>query len=165
MKKLLVLFVCIVNLSICTFAQKTFTLSEAVRYAEINSNTLKIQKLDVQDAQDLLTEYRSIGMPKLTGGVSYTHFIDIPTNILPDFISPSVYEVLFKENLLQRKDLNYGNGIPAQFGTKNTLTGKLDLSALLFDGSFFIGLKAQKLYKDLIVKQINHTLNGIENLI
>ncbi len=134
--------------------QRSFTLKEAVDYAVKNSQTLKIQQLDVKDAQDLLTEYKSIGMPKLSAGVNYTHFIDIPTNILPDFISPTVYDVLFDENLLPRRDINYGKGIPAQFGTKNTLTGKLELSTLLFDGSFFVGLKAQALYKDLILRQI-----------
>lgn len=106
-------------------AQKSFSLAEAVRYAETNSKSLDLQRLDIQDANDLMTEYRSIGMPKLTGGVGYTHFVDIPTSILPDFISPSVYEVLFKENLLQRRDIDYGKGIPAQFGTKNNLTAKL----------------------------------------
>ncbi|HMW39404.1 MAG: TolC family protein [Saprospiraceae bacterium] len=138
-------------------AQKSFSLAEAVRYAESNSKSLDLQRLDIQDANDLMTEYRSIGMPKLTGGVGYTHFVDIPTSILPDFISPSVYEVLFKENLLQRRDIDYGKGIPAQFGTKNNLTAKLDFSTLLFDGSFFVGLKAQKMYKELIEKQINQS--------
>ncbi|NOT37751.1 MAG: TolC family protein, partial [Saprospiraceae bacterium] len=136
------------------FAQKSFTLNEAIQYAEKNSKALQIQKLDINDAEDVLTEYKSIGMPKLTGGINYSYFIDIPTNILPDFISPSVYEVLFDENILPRKDLTFGSGIPAQFGTKNNLTAKLELSTLIFDGSFFVGLKAQKLYRELITKQL-----------
>lgn len=156
-KNIVISFISVFILFQLGSAQKTFTLEEAIQYAEKNSRTLQIQQLDLSDAEDLLTEYKSIGMPKLTGGVNYNYFINIPTNILPDFISPSVYEVLFKENVLPRKDLSFGSGIPAQFGTKNNLTGKLDFSTLLFDGSFLVGLKAQKLYRDLINKQLNQS--------
>ncbi|MCC6815056.1 MAG: TolC family protein [Saprospiraceae bacterium] len=157
MKNLIFNSVVLLHLLSLVNAQQSFTLKEAIQYAQKNSHSLNIQKLDILDAEDLLTEYKSIGMPKLTGNVSYNYFVDIPTNIFPDFISPSIYEVLFKENLLPRKDLNFGSGIPAQFGTKNNLTAKLDFSTLLFDGSFLVGLKAQKLYKDLIRKQINQS--------
>ncbi len=156
MQKILsILILIILHISLLQ-AQHSFSLNEAVQYGEKNSKSVQIQQLDLSDAEDLLTEYKSIGMPKLTGGINYNYFINIPTNILPDFISPSVYGVLEKENLVAKDpNRNFGSGIPAQFGTKNNLTAKLDFSTLLFDGSFLVGLKAQKLYRDLIHKQIN----------
>lgn len=142
--------------------QKSFSLQESIQYGVKNSNALKIQSLDVIDAKDLLTEYKSIGMPKIKAGVDYSYFVDIPTSIIPDFLSPALYNILFDENLLPRRDITGGSGIPAQFGTKNILTGKLELSTLLFDGSFFVGLKAQKMYTELINRQIGQSVVEIK---
>lgn len=138
-------------------AQNSFTLETAVKYALENNGRLAIQKTDIQDVEGQIKEYYAIGMPKLTAKASYNHFIEIPTSILPNFISPAVYNVLFDENLLPRRDIDYGGGIPVQFGTKNNLTGSLEFSTLLFDGSFLVGLKAQSMYKDLIKKQITQS--------
>jgi len=138
-------------------AQESFSLEQAVRYAQENSKSLAIQKLDIQDAKDQISEYYAIGMPKITGTVGYNHFLNIPTSIIPDFISPSVYGVLFKENLLPERDIDFGSGFPAQFGVKNSLTAGLQLNTLIFDGSFFVGLKAQKMYSELIRKQISQS--------
>ncbi|MBK7302483.1 MAG: TolC family protein [Saprospiraceae bacterium] len=134
-----------------------FNLEQAINYARLNSSTLNIQKLEIRDAKDQILEYKSIGIPKLNASVGYNHFINIPTSILPDFISPAVYGVLFDENVLPRRDINYGSGFPAQFGLKNSLTAGVQLSTLIFDGSFLVGLKAQKLYSDLIQLQVNQT--------
>ncbi|MBK8450835.1 MAG: TolC family protein [Saprospiraceae bacterium] len=139
------------------FSQKRFSLEEAINYARINSNTLNIERTNIQDVDGQIKEYYAIGLPKLSGSVSYNYFIKLPTSIFPNFITPAVYDVLFDENLLPRRDVAIGAGVPVQFGTKNNLTAGLELSTLLFDGSFFVGLKAQRLYRDLILKQINQS--------
>lgn len=138
-------------------AQNTFSLEQAVKYGQENSKSLAIQKLDVQDAKDQVLEYYAIGMPKITGSLGYNYYINIPTNILPDFISPAIYGVLFKENVIPDRTIDFGSGFPAQFGLKNNLTAGLQLNALIFDGSFFVGLKAQKLYAELIQRQIHQS--------
>ena len=89
----------------------------------------------------------TIGYPKLGAKVGYSYFINVPTSILPDFISPAIYDILVKEKLLPTNNASFGGGVPVQFGTKNNLNASLELSTLIFDGSFFVGLKAQKLYK------------------
>lgn len=134
--------------------QESFNLEQAIKYSQEHSTRLKIQKLDVQDAKDQIAEYYAIGYPKLGAKVGYNYFINVPTSILPDFISPAIYEILVKEKLLPTNNATYGGGVPVQFGTKNNLNASLELSTLIFDGSFFVGLKAQKLYKELITKQI-----------
>lgn len=143
-------------------SQKSFNLKEAIDYAKVNNHNLNIQKLNVQDVEGQLKEYYAIGLPKLSGSVSYNYFLKLPTSIFPNFISPAIYDVLFDENLLPRRDIDAGPGVPVQFGTKNNLTAGLEFSTLLFDGSFFVGLKAQRLYKDLIIKQINQTESEIK---
>jgi outer membrane protein len=138
-------------------AQKSFTLDEAIKYAKTNSIRLNIQKTDIRDVEGQIKEYYAIGLPKLSGSVSYNYFLKLPTSIFPNFLDPAVYDILFDENVIPRRDIDAGPGIPVQFGTKNNLTASLDLNALLFDGSFFVGLKAQKLYRELIIKQINQS--------
>jgi outer membrane protein TolC len=137
--------------------QKSFTLEQAVKYAKTNNVKLKIQKTDIEDVEGQIKEYYAIGLPKLSATVSYNYFIKLPTSIFPDFLSPAVYNILFDENVLPRRDLKSNPGIPVAFGTKNNLSANLNFNTLLFDGSFFVGLKAQKLYKELITKQINQS--------
>ncbi|MDQ3142433.1 MAG: TolC family protein [Bacteroidota bacterium] len=138
-------------------AQQNFSLEAAIKYALDHNLTLAVQKLDVLDANSQIQEYTSIGLPKINGSVGYSHFIKIPTNIFPDFISPSIYDVLFKEELLPDRDIDFGSGFPVQFGTKNILNAGVELNTLLFDGSFFVGLKAQRLYRELIFKQYSQS--------
>lgn len=143
------------------FSQNNFSLEEAVRYGVEHSSSLAIQKLDIQDAKDQIDEYYAIGYPKLSGSVGYNHFLNIPTNIIPDFLSPVIYGVLEEENLVKDTVRDFGSGFPAQFGVKNNLTLGLALNTLIFDGSFFVGLKAQKMYKELIQRQIQQSESGV----
>lgn len=73
---------------------KSFSLKEAIDYAKINNQQLNIQKLNIQDVEGQLKEYYAIGLPKLSGSVSYNYFLKLPTSIFPNFISPAIYDVL-----------------------------------------------------------------------
>lgn len=120
-------------------AQRSFSLQEAIDYALANSNQMKLAELDVIDAQASINETRSTGMPTLGGTVNYQHFVDIPGQVVP---------------------AEFFGGPPGEFGTvafglKNNLTASLNLNALLFDATFFTGLKAARLYRDLIQTQNN----------
>jgi outer membrane protein TolC len=156
---LLFCFICLTRV----YTQKSFTLEEAIKYAKVNNTRLNIQRQDVQDAAGQIKEYYAIGLPKLSGAVNYNYYLKLPTSIFPNFLSRPVYDILYDEKLLAepREYPETGPGIPVQFGTKHNLNASLNFSTLLFDGSFFVGLKAQKLYKELIVKQINQTESEI----
>ncbi len=115
-----------------------FTLEEAVEYGIDRNNQLDIDKLEIEDADAQILEYWSRGIPKLNGSVQYQHFVDIPVSLVP---------------------AQFFGGMPGefaevQFGTNNRLEGALELSALLFDGGFFVGLKAQRLYKELRKREL-----------
>lgn len=138
-------------------AQKNFSLQEAIQYALANNAQLAIQRTDIADVDAQITEYRAIGMPKLSANVSYNYYLKLPTSIFPNFIEPAIYDVLFDEALLPRRDLGPVQSIPVQFGTKNNVNAGLEFNTMLFDGSFLIGLKAQKMYKELIIKQIQQS--------
>ena len=115
----------------------SFTLDEAIQYAQANHSEIRLERLNAADAAKQVKEYKSTGIPQVHGTGNWTHFIDIPTQILPDFTGS-------------------GAGLTAlQFGLKNSVTAGVEVSALIFDGSFLVGLQAQRLYLELTQKQVN----------
>ena len=133
------------------FAQKSndFSAAQAVEFAMKNAVDVKNAMLDIQMQKQSNREFTAIAYPQLSASISGTHFIDIPTTTLPDFISPSVYGVLVNNgvvngggNPIQFPSGGFGS-VPAKFGTAWNATGGVDASQIIFDGQVFIGLKAR----------------------
>jgi outer membrane protein TolC len=146
-------------------AQSSFTLDEAIAYAQSNAMDVKMEKLKIDDAEAQMDEFTAIGLPKINGKVTLSHYFDVPTSIFPDFISPAIYDILFDEDLLVRRDLEKSGGIPVQFGTTNNLDIGIEAQTLLLDGSYFVGLQAQRLYRDLVVKRYNEKVYGVKEAV
>jgi len=87
------------------FSQEAFSLDQAVQYALNNHNEVKKSLIAVEDAIYTSKEYKAIGMPKLNGKIDYNYFIKIPTQILPDFLSPVVDGKLLGYGLIQPNQL------------------------------------------------------------
>ncbi len=128
-----------------TFGQSgnslTVSLDEAVDLALKNNATIKNAALDIKYAETQVDEIRAQGLPQINGNAEFTHNLEIATQVLPDFISPSVYGVLFEEGVLPAKDIQIGT-FPAQFGVPFSMQAAVGVNQLLFDGTFFLGLKA-----------------------
>ena len=111
---------------------QTFSLKEAVNYSYEHHLNMKLAENKVKTAEQQKIETRSIGLPQLNAGVEYSHFLKIPTTLIPaQFFDPMAPEGEFAE---------------ASFGTKNNLTASATLSSLLFDGTYLTALKASKVY-------------------
>ena len=129
---------------------QSFSMLEAIEYGRENHLDVKNALLDISDADGNIKEFTAIGMPKVTGSVGLQHFIDIPTSILPagSFFAGD-------------PDLNIppnpAEDLAVQFGVKNNLTASLAADVLLFDGSFFVGLKAARLFRELVAQQADVT--------
>lgn len=126
----------------------SFSIQQTLDYAKKNNMQVKNALLGIQLQQQQNREITASAYPQLSGTVSTTYNPYVATQVLPNFISPSVYQVLIDQNV---KDGNgnpiafpsdFGN-IAAQFGTKYNATAGVDLSQLLFDGQVFVGLKAR----------------------
>lgn len=145
-------------------AQQNFTLEQATQYALVNHNSMKLAQADVQDAEGQLLEYKSTGMPTLNGTARYEYNPDIAVFILPDFVGPAVDDKLLDYNLIDENQVPPPSnaGVPAQFGTSNNFTASLDLNALLFDGSFFVGLKAQRLYREMVANDVQVSAQDVK---
>jgi outer membrane protein len=166
------LMLCVASLS--SYAQQptpavspsySFTLADCIQYAYEHQDSVINAGLDVKSAEYKVKETTGIGLPQISGSASFQDYIKSPTTLFPDFISPLTYGVLVKEGV---KD---GNGntivapasagsVPVSFYQKYTTNLGLTLNQLIFDGSYIVGLKASKTYKEL--SQRNYTRSRIE---
>ena len=132
-------------------AQKinSFSVKQAVDYAKQNSVQVKNALLDILIQKQTNRDITSIALPQINGNMSVTRNINIPVQVVPDFISPSTYKVLIDEGVKNGNGQpvtypagGFGN-LPFQFGTPWNANAGVTLSQIVFDGQVFIALKAR----------------------
>lgn len=129
---------------------RNMSLIDAIAYAKQNNANLKNAKLDELTAKKTVNELLANGLPQANAELSYNHSIDIPVTPLPDFITPAVIGTNVKYfGLNPSQTFVPGAPLPVQFGQKNSANASLSIGQLLFDGTFFLGVKAAKEYVKL----------------
>lgn len=129
---------------------KRISLSEAIAFGKQNNATLKNARLDELSSKKSVNELLANGLPQANAELSYNHNIDIPVTPIPDFITPAVIganQTYF--GLTPAKEFIPGPPIAAAFGQKNNASANITIGQLLFDGTFFLGVKAAKEYVKL----------------
>lgn len=133
---------------------QTFTLEESIAFALKHNVQVKNERLNLGIAKAQIGETTAQGLPQINGSVNYTNNLTVQQQFLPDFISPAVYGVLEQENLVA-SDPNRQFGIfGAAFGTPHTANASLSVSQLIFNGSYFVGLRAAKVFRELTEKNL-----------
>jgi outer membrane protein len=141
----------VLALNTATYAQTvhSFTVQQAVDYAKQNSVQVKNALLDILIQKQVNRDVTSIALPQINGSLSVTRNIDIPVQVIPNFIAPATYKVLIDEGVKN------GNGQPVTnpaggfgnllfpFGNPWNANGGVSLSQIVFDGQVFIALKAR----------------------
>jgi len=146
----LIAWMFLMALSVGTMAQEkhAFSVQQAIDYGKKNNVQVKNALLGIKLQQQQNREITASAYPQINGSVGATYNPYVATQVLPNFISPSVYQVLIDQNVKDGSGnpivmpSDFGN-IAAQFGTKYNASAGVDLSQLLFDGQVFIGLKAR----------------------
>lgn len=153
-KRWMVLALIMVSFTVSLFAQETtkFSIKEAVDFAKKNNLTLQSNKLEEDIANQKVKETLAIGLPQINGGVSYTNNIQIATQRLPNFINAG----------LPPGSPQGPEFIDAQFGVANSLTASLQLNQLIFDGTYFLGLKAAKEFVKISEYQVKQSEVDVE---
>jgi outer membrane protein len=137
----------------------SFSVKQAVDYALKNAVQVKNALIDIQIQKEINREITSAALPQLSGGFSTNYFPNVAVQSFPNFIAAATYGVLESEGVKN------GSGTPivspadfgfvqAQFGTKYTASGGVDISQLLFDGQVFVGLQARSASIDFMKKQV-----------
>lgn len=118
--------------------KRVFTLQEAIAHAIENNVNVKNERLNEGIANAQVKETVAQGLPQITGSGNITANIQIPTSFLPArFLDPTAPADAYT---------------PVQFGVPYQSTVSVSANQLIFNGSYFIGLRAAKVYKDLALK-------------
>jgi outer membrane protein len=109
------------------------SLKDCINYAFEHQDTVLNAQLDVKSADYKVRETTGIGLPQVSGSANFQDYIKIPTTLIPAqfFGGPA------------------GTFTAVQFGVKYQSALGLNLTQKLFDGSYLVGLKASRTYKEL----------------
>ncbi len=146
MKTLTTLLFFLLYASSAIFAQATFSLSEAIKYAYDHNLNVKIAKENIADAEAQIIERRSVGIPTLNGRIDFDHYLKVPVSVLPSQFVDAARDM--------DGNLPEGFSNQAAFVLRNSFNAGLDLNALIFDGSYFTALKASKAFKEYVQDEL-----------
>jgi outer membrane protein TolC len=147
--RLILFIIAVVSARNLAFSQEktSFTLDEAIAFALQNNHDVINAQTDIEIARKKINETTAIGLPQINGKLSNTNYLNIPTTLMPDFISPAVHAV--NENdfgLTPINPLGDPTFFPVQFGTKHNASVELSVAQLIFNGSYIVGLQAARAY-------------------
>lgn len=154
MKKYLLLLV-FVGLSASQAAAQQLVelkLSDAITYALENNPNAKNARLQLLISKATIKETTALGLPQVNGSYNLDYNPKIPVVFLPNqppFGDPT----------------NPSDVIPARFGVSYSSGLGVTVSQMIFDGSFFVGLRAAKTLLDLTNKDLKKAeIDVIENV-
>jgi outer membrane protein len=128
---------------------QSFNLEEAQTYALKHNRDIRNAGLGIEAANKQLWEVASAGFPQIDFSAQYTKMLDIPTQLIPG-------EIFGGEP---------GSTIPVQFGKPHLANYGVSISQLLFNGSYFVGLNASKIYLQLSEENLEKTEWDIKALV
>ncbi|MBA3648931.1 MAG: TolC family protein [Chitinophagales bacterium] len=108
------------------------SVQECVDYALQHQHNVKNTRLDAEIAKRKTQEYTGLSLPQINGSLEFTDFLKLPTSLIPgEFFGGEA-----------------GTFIPVKFGTQYNVTAGAQASQLIFDGRYFLGLKASRALAD-----------------
>lgn len=111
----------------------SYSLQQAIEYSLENSDNLKNAQLDIKAAKYEVGKIRASGLPQVNASLGLNYNYSIRKSLLP----ASTFDPNAPEDL----------ELELAFGTRYDGDANIALSQLLFDGSYFVGLQAAKMYK------------------
>ncbi len=119
----------------------SFTVQQAVDYALKHQVAVVNSGVDTEIAEARIDELIGVGLPQIKGSAELNDFLEVPTQFVPgEFFEGEEGEVL-----------------PVQFGLQYSASAGISASQLLFDGTYFVGLKASRTFVDLAMKRYSQT--------
>lgn len=120
-----------------------FNLQECLQYAYENQDSIKNARLDIESAKYKVKETFGIGLPQVSGSAQFMNYLKIPTTLFDvSSFDPNIPKGTYQE---------------AKLGVKYNSNAAVSVNQLLFNGSYLVGLKASRTYKELSEKGYNRT--------
>ncbi|HSF56261.1 MAG TPA: TolC family protein [Algoriphagus sp.] len=153
-KHLFTLLVFLISFSVLQAQEVAqLTLNESILYAIENNYVTKNARLETMVSKATVKETTALGLPQITGSFNLDYNPKIPVVFLPNqppFGDPS----------------NPSDVIPARFGVNYSSGLGVNMTQMIFDGSFFIGLRAAKTLTQLtdfdLVKAENDVIENVK---
>ncbi|MFT5617033.1 MAG: outer membrane protein [Arenicella sp.] len=131
---------------------QAMTLEQCIEYAlKTNVNMLNA-RLEVETAKATVGEVKAMGLPQITGDIRTTWNYKVPISLLPASIIPEDQ---------RPPGIVASDFVPVEFSTKFQGNAGINVNQLLFDGTYFLGLKAADTYTKLSVKAIDVTKSEV----
>lgn len=148
----ILVIVVLISLSVLkTIAQDSiqiYGLEEIKSYAIKHNYELKNAGIEESIAKQKIWEVTASGLPQVSANLDYNYFLDIPTQLMPDFITPAVIGTNMQYFGLTptAPPPSMDSKMPVQFGSKHKSTWGVSASQLIFSGSYIVGLQTSKIY-------------------
>jgi outer membrane protein len=123
---------------------KPLTLQECIAYALKNNEDITKAVYDQQISENQVKEIKGTGLPQISGSGKLEYYPSLPTQILPGELAGMP-----------------GQDIPVQFGKDYNVQGGLQVTQLLFNKSFFVGLQAARSTQDLYRLRMEMTAEDV----
>jgi outer membrane protein len=121
-------------------APRSYTLQEAIAHAVEHNVTVKDERLNLGIAEAQIKETLAQGLPQINAAGNITYNIVVPTSFIPlQAFDPTAPPDLYQ---------------PVQFGIPYTSNVSIGVNQLLFSGSYFVGLQASKVFRELSEKNV-----------
>jgi len=155
------------------------TLEQAIDYALENSYKIKNAQIAIADAEERIVERRSAGLPQLSGGLNFQHYLSVPRQPLPEgfdifgifgqALSADLYDQLSPgtQMAVDQAFAGQNNGTDGSEGVafflRNNFTASVNLDAMVFDGSFFVALEAAREYRGYTKREFSAKKREVRN--
>lgn len=120
-----------------------FNILEAEEYGVVNNEKMKNALLNIEVAQKKIWETKAIGLPQISATGSFQNLLDIPTSV--------VDATLFNPNAQPGEVMTF------QMGQSYSSSLTFNVTQLVFDGSYIIGLQFAKFYAQMASTALTNT--------
>jgi outer membrane protein TolC len=140
---------CIFTIAFTVAKAQQYSLEEAKQFAVEHSYQAQTADLEVDKSRRKVKETISTGLPQVNATASYQNFLELPRQLVPaEFFGG-----------------NEGEFAEVVFGTEQQMGFDLRATQLLFDGSYFVGLQASKVYLELSKNDQRKTETEIKQMV
>ena len=117
-----------------------FNLQDCLAYAQSHQFNIINAELDEKNAEYKVRETTGIGLPQVNANLDFKDYFKVPAALAPgdNFGVP-------------------GKLVPLRFGVQYQAVSSIDVSQLIFDGSYLVGLQAAKTYRELSSKNLKRS--------
>lgn len=131
-------------------AQSSFSLDEAIAYGKSHNTAYMNAGHDVAIAQETVNQTLALGLPQISAAGNYQQYLTVPGSWIKNSFStqPGAPEYIF-----------------LQFQQAYTSSANLSVNQLIFDGTYFVGLKASKEFVNLSQLQENLSEQSLKSSI